>query len=94
MYKILCYLVAFTLSGTYGTFGQRPPTAPTRPDYPVDMDAHGYPASEEITSRKTAFIVHLLADRVDSGKKYVYDVRVMDRTASLLYPNPYQTQPL
>lgn len=93
MYKILCYVLVLMLSGTFRAFGQKPPVAPAQSDNPVETATDNYPDSDVFTNRKTAFIVHLLADRVDTGKKHVCDVRVMDRTASLLYPNPYPTQP-
>ncbi|WP_018617999.1 hypothetical protein [Spirosoma luteum] len=93
MYKILCYLLTLMLSGTHGAFGQKSPVTPARPDNPVEKLIPSRPASEEITNRKTTFTTHLLAGKVDPGKKYAYGGWVMDRTVSLLYPNPYQTQP-
>ena len=90
MYKILCYLLTLALSGTHATFGQKLPVTPARPD----NLAENYPASDVFTNRKTAFTAHLLADRVEPGKKHAYNAWVMGRTASLPYPNPYRTQPL
>jgi hypothetical protein len=94
MYKILCYLLTLMLSGTNGAFGQKPPVDPARLDNPVEQKPLRDPGRDVFTNRKTAFTAHLLAGKVDPGKKYACDVLVMDRTASLLYPNPYQTQPL
>ncbi len=94
MYKILCYLLVLMLSGTHGAFGQKPPVTPARPDNAVEKVIPSRPASAGITNRKVAFIAHLLAGKVDPGKKYVYGVRVINRTVSLRYPNPYQTQRL
>ncbi|WP_020606625.1 hypothetical protein [Spirosoma spitsbergense] len=90
MYKILCYLVALTLFGTYATFGQKPPVTAARPDNPTE----NYPTSDVFTNRKTVFIAHLLADKVEPEKKNAYNAWVINRTASLLYPNPCQTQRL
>jgi hypothetical protein len=90
MYKILCYLVALTLFGTYATFGQKPPVTVARPDDATEND----PPRDVFTNRKTAFIAHLLADKVEPGKENAYNAWVINRTASLHYPNPYQTQRL
>ena len=77
MYKILCYLVALLLSGTYAAFGQQPPDDP---------------AGDVFANRKTTFTDHPLAGRVELSKNHMFDAWVMDRTASLPYPNPYRTQ--
>lgn len=94
MYKILCYLLAFTLSGTYGAFGQKPRTVPLQPDNYAEKATPVHPTGDVFTNRKTAFIAHLLADKVEPRKKHAYNAWVMDRTASLPYPNLYRTQPL
>ncbi|WP_229365948.1 DUF7800 domain-containing protein [Fibrisoma montanum] len=50
--------------------------------------------NEVRTEAKTAFTAHLLADQVEPGKKYVYDVLIEGRKASLPYPTRFQTQNL
>ncbi len=94
MYKILCYLLALMLSVTYGTSGQASPTTPARSANSVETTAINNSASPEFINRKTTFTDHRLADKVETGKNHVYDARVMDRTASLPCPNPYQIQHL
>lgn len=94
MYKILCCLLVLMLSGAHGMFGRKPPATPGRLANSVDKVIPDGSARTGMTNRKTAFTAHLLAGKVDPGKKYVCSGWVMDRTASLLYPNPYQTQRL
>ncbi|WP_040006165.1 alkaline phosphatase D family protein [Fibrisoma limi] len=50
--------------------------------------------NEVRTEAKTAFTAHLLADQVEPGKKYAYDVLIEGRKASLPYPTQFQTQNL
>ena len=53
-----------------------------------------YVTNEVYTNRQTVFIAHLLADKVEPGKKYAYEVLVADRKVSLPYPTQFQTQSL
>lgn len=46
------------------------------------------------TSKQTAFTAHLLADQVQPGKKYDYDVLVNGKKVALSYPTTFQTQTL
>lgn len=50
--------------------------------------------NEVQTNRQTVFTAHLLADLVDPGKKYEYDVLIEGQTVSLPYPTQFQTQSL
>ncbi|GAB2600713.1 alkaline phosphatase D family protein [Spirosoma areae] len=53
-----------------------------------------YLTNEVQTTRQTAFTAHLLADQVEPGKKYAYDVLIGGQKVSLPYPTQFQTQPL
>nr|WP_317171861.1 alkaline phosphatase D family protein [Spirosoma validum] len=46
------------------------------------------------TNRQTVFTAHLLADLVEPGKKYEYDVLIEGQKVSLPYPTQFQTQSL
>ncbi|MBD2701993.1 alkaline phosphatase family protein [Spirosoma sp. BT702] len=50
--------------------------------------------NEVLTDRKTAFTAHLLADQVDPGKKYEYELLIGGQKVSLPYPTQFQTQSL
>ena len=50
--------------------------------------------NEVLTDRKTAFTAHLLADQVEPGKKYTYELLLEGRPVSLPYPTQFQTQSL
>ncbi|QHV97266.1 alkaline phosphatase D family protein [Spirosoma endbachense] len=53
-----------------------------------------YLTSEIQTSRQTAFTAHLLADQVEPGKKYEYELLIGGRKVSLPYRTQFQTQSL
>lgn len=53
-----------------------------------------YLTNEVRTEKQTVFTAHLLADQVEPGKKYEYDVLVEGRKVSLPYPTTFQTQSL
>ncbi|MBC3788945.1 alkaline phosphatase D family protein [Spirosoma utsteinense] len=50
--------------------------------------------NEVLTDRKAAFTAHLLADQVEPGKKYTYELLLEGRPVSLPYPTQFQTQSL
>jgi alkaline phosphatase D len=50
--------------------------------------------NEVLTDRKAAFTAHLLADQVEPGKKYTYELLIEGRPVSLPYPTQFQTQSL
>ncbi|QJW88607.1 alkaline phosphatase family protein [Spirosoma taeanense] len=50
--------------------------------------------NEVKTNRNAAFTAHLLADQVEPGKKYEYEVLIEGRKVSLPYPTTFQTQNL
>ncbi|GAB3561502.1 alkaline phosphatase D family protein [Spirosoma luteolum] len=50
--------------------------------------------NEVLTEAKTAFTAHLLADQVEPGKQYTYELLIGGRTVSRPYPTQFQTQPL
>lgn len=53
-----------------------------------------YLTNEVQTTRQAAFTAHLLADQVEPGKKYEYDVLIGGQKVSLPYPTQFQTQSL
>ncbi|AQG82471.1 alkaline phosphatase D family protein [Spirosoma montaniterrae] len=53
-----------------------------------------YLTNEVQTDRKTAFTAHLLADQVEPGKKYEYELLIGGQKVSLPYPTRFQTQNL
>ncbi|WP_044129590.1 alkaline phosphatase D family protein [Rudanella lutea] len=59
----------------------------------------GKPGSSQLTDevktgKETAFTAHLLADRVEPGKKYTYELLIEGQKVSLPYPTTFQSQPL
>ncbi len=50
--------------------------------------------NEVYTNRQTVFTAHLLADQVEHGKVYEYDVLIEGQKVSLPYPTRFQTQSL
>ncbi|GAB3888996.1 alkaline phosphatase D family protein [Spirosoma agri] len=50
--------------------------------------------NEVQTNRQTVFTAHLLADQVEPGKKYKYELLIEGRTVSLPYRTQFQTQSL
>lgn len=46
------------------------------------------------TAKQTAFTAHLLADQVQPGKKYDYEVLINGKKVALNYPTSFQTQTL
>lgn len=53
-----------------------------------------YVTNEVYTNRQTAFTAHLLADQVEPGKKYTYELLIEGQKVSLPYPTQFQTQNL
>ncbi|MFD2569778.1 alkaline phosphatase D family protein [Spirosoma soli] len=53
-----------------------------------------YLTNEVQTNQQAAFTAHLLADKVEPGKKYEYNVLIEGRMVSLPYPTTFQTQSL
>lgn len=53
-----------------------------------------YLTNEVQTNQKAAFTAHLLANQVEPGKKYEYDLLIEGRKVSLPYPTQFQTQNL
>ena len=53
-----------------------------------------YVTNEVYTNRQTAFTAHLLADQVEPGKKYTYELLIEGQKVSLPYPTQFQTQSL
>ncbi|MGF7216241.1 alkaline phosphatase D [Spirosoma lacussanchae] len=53
-----------------------------------------YLTSEVQTHEKTAFTAHLLANQVEPGKKYAYELLIGGQKVSLPYPTTFQTQNL
>ena len=53
-----------------------------------------YLTNEVRTGKQTVFTAHLLADQVEPGKKYTYELLIEGRPVSLPYPTTFQTQPL
>ncbi|QDK82340.1 alkaline phosphatase family protein [Spirosoma sp. KCTC 42546] len=60
----------------------------------VDKPTVNYLTNEVQTNRQTAFTAHLLADQVEPGKKYTYELLIEGQKVSLPYPTQFQTQPL
>ncbi len=50
--------------------------------------------NEVSTEKKTAFTAHLLADQVEPGRKYVYELLIEGQKVSLPYPTAFQSQSL
>ena len=50
--------------------------------------------NEVRTDPQMAFTAHLLANQVDPGKKYEYELLIEGQKVSLPYPTQFQTQPL
>lgn len=50
--------------------------------------------NEVQTDKKTVFTAHLLADRVEPGKTYEYELLIGGQKVSLPYPTRFQSQPL
>jgi alkaline phosphatase D len=48
--------------------------------------------NEVMTNRQSAFTAHLLADKVEPGKTYEYDLLIEGQKVSLPYPTRFQTQ--
>ncbi|WP_425290914.1 alkaline phosphatase D family protein [Spirosoma linguale] len=61
---------------------------------PASTSATTHLTNEVYTNRQTAFTAHLLADQVDPGKTYAYDVLIEGQKVSLPYPTKFQTQSL
>lgn len=53
-----------------------------------------YLTNEIRTEKQTVFTAHLLADQVEPGKKYTYELLIEGRPVSLPYPTQFQTQSL
>ncbi|MBN8826451.1 MULTISPECIES: alkaline phosphatase [unclassified Spirosoma] len=53
-----------------------------------------YLTNEVQTTRQAAFTAHLLADQVEPGRTYEYDVLIGGQKVSLPYPTQFQTQSL
>lgn len=53
-----------------------------------------YLTNEVRTERESAFTAHLLADQVEPGRKYVYELLIEGQKVSLPYPTQFQSQPL
>ncbi|QMW01186.1 alkaline phosphatase D family protein [Spirosoma foliorum] len=60
----------------------------------TDNPSVNYLTNEVQTNRQTAFTAHLLADQVEPGKKYTYELLIEGQKVSLPYPTQFQTQPL
>lgn len=60
----------------------------------TDKPSPTYLTNEVQTNRQTAFTAHLLADRVEPGKKYTYELLIEGQKVSLPYPTQFQTQTL
>ena len=82
MYKIRWYLLTLALLSGYVIVGQQPEIGQVK----IDADVYA--------NRQTVFTVHLLADKVDLGKKYAYEPLVAGRKVSLPYPTPFPIQNL
>ncbi len=61
---------------------------------PTGKPGPTYVTNEVQTSAKTVFTAHLLADKVEPGKKYAYELLIGGQKVSLPYPTTFQTQNL
>ena len=59
---------------------------------PATQPAHL--TNEVRTDKQAVFTAHLLADQVEPGKKYTYELLIEGRPVSLPYPTHFQTQAL
>lgn len=60
----------------------------------VGKPTPAYLTNEVLTNPQAAFTAHLLANQVEPGKKYAYDLLIGGQKVSLPYPTQFQTQPL
>ena len=59
-----------------------------------DKPGTTYLTNEVSTEKATAFTAHLLADQVEPGRKYVYELLIEGQKVSLPYPTTFQSQSL
>lgn len=53
-----------------------------------------YLTDAKVTSKNNAFTAKLLADQVQPGKRYDYELRINDQPCTFTYPTTFQTQTL